>query len=265
MAQITCQGFFMSDENTTLTAKFYKIEKVTLSQLLEMHALFIQYYHNADLQTFVQDMAKKTGIFILENKKTKEIAGFSTWNEIDIVYKKKRSLGVFSGDTVVDKRYWGDKALQKAFVKRLFKLRMTRLDKDIYWLLISKGYKTYLLLANNFPKYYPHYKRDSSKLRSVVDHYCNEFYPQEYQHSKRLLDFGGEYQYLKGGVAEITDEMKLNNPKIKFFEDKNPSWREGTELPCVGEVSLNMMWRFVRKNMSAVSFKTKLLSYGGLK
>jgi len=96
----------MSDENTTLTAKFYKIEKVTLSQLLEMHALFIQYYHNADLQTFVQDMAKKTGIFILENKKTKEIAGFSTWNEIDIVYKKKRSLGVFSGDTVVDMIQW---------------------------------------------------------------------------------------------------------------------------------------------------------------
>ena len=39
---------------------------------------------------------------------------------------------------------------------------------------------------------------------------------------------------LKGDVAEITDAMRRENHKIDFFEQRNPEWRRGTELPCVG-------------------------------
>jgi len=249
--------------NRKLVSKFYKIKKVTLSQLLEMHSLFVRYYNNADLETFIKDMEKKAGVFVLEDSETKNIVGFSTWDELSITVAGKSSIGIFSGDTVVDKKYWGNKTLQKAFVKRLFKLKLKRPDRNIYWLLISKGYKTYLLLANNFPKHYPNYKRESKRLESVVDQYCNELYPSAYRDDDRLLDFGQEYQSLKGGVAEITDEMKKENPKIKHFEDLNPSWRQGTELPCVGEVTINMIWRFTKKNLDVFKSLKHTSSLGG--
>jgi hypothetical protein len=68
-----------------------------------------------------------------------------------------------------------------------------------------------------------------------------------------LLDFGGEYQHLKDDVAAITKDMTKHNPDIRHFERLNPSWRQGTELPCVGEVSVNMVWQFMKKNV--LSFK----------
>ncbi len=252
----------MTKKTPSLSVKFYKINSVTIPQLMEMHGIFVNYYHNADLQTFIKDMCKKQGIFLLVNKSTGTIVGFSTWNEIDIVYKNKKSIGVFSGDTIVEEQYWGDKTLQKAFAIQLFKLKLKRMNRDVYWLLISKGYKTYLLMANNFLRYYPHYTRSNKKLESVVDHYCNLLYPDAYKLKDRLLDFGDDYQHLKGGVAEITDDMKTNNPKIKFFDELNPAWRKGIELPCVGEVSMSMLWRFTKKNMLPFSNKPRPVYQG---
>ena len=31
-------------------------------------------------------------------------------------------------------------------------------------------------------------------------------------------------------------KLKEKYPKIKFFEDSNPEWRDGNELACIGEV-----------------------------
>lgn len=239
----------MKNNKNKLSAKFYRIKKVSVPQLLEMHKIFVQYYNNADLQTFVRDMGKKTGVFILEDKVKKRIVGFSTWTEMEIIQNGKPCIGIFSGDTVLEKAYWGNKELQKSFALQLFKTKIKNPKTAVFWLLISKGYKTYLLLTNNFHKYYPCHQSSNEKLEAVVDEYCNQLYPSAYNQEKRLLDFGDEYQYLKEEVAGITDEMKHQNPQIRHFEKLNPSWRQGTELPCAGEVSISMLLDFVKRNM----------------
>ena len=232
-----------------LVAHFKKIKNISVPQLLEMHKIFVQYYHNADLKTFVTDMGAKTGVIILQDKKEKRIVGFSTWTEIELMAGGKKSLGIFSGDTVVEKKYWGNKELQKRFVKQLLKTKIKKPKTPIFWLLISKGYKTYLLLTNNFPKHYPSHDKNNIKLESIVDDYCQQLYPSAYNTTERLLDFGDEYQHLKGDVASITQNMTDSHPEIRHFQKLNPSWRQGTELPCVGEVSVSMVWQFMRKNM----------------
>ena len=236
-----------------ITASFKKIKRISIPELLEMHNIFIQYYHNADLNTFVTDMGAKTGVIMLHDKKEKRIVGFSTWTEIKLMANGKKSIGIFSGDTVVEKKYWGNKELHKQFLKQLLKTKLKQPKTPIFWLLISKGYKTYLLLTNNFPTHYPSHDKNNIKLESIVDEYCQQLYPSAYNKTHRLLDFGDEYQHLKGDVAAITQDMTDSHPDIRHFEKLNPSWRQGTELPCVGEVSINGVWQFVRKNM--VPFK----------
>jgi hypothetical protein len=220
-----------------------------------MHKVFVQYYHNANLHNFVTDMGKKTGVIILQEKNTKKIIGFSTWTELDITTNGKKSIGIFSGDTVVEKEYWGNKELQKTFVKQLLKTKIKNPQTSVFWLLISKGYKTYLLLTNNFPKHYPSHKRNNIKLESIVDEYCEQLYADAYNKDNRLLNFGDNYQYLKDDVAEITPHMTDENLEIRHFTKLNPSWQQGTELPCVGEVSIYMMWRFMLKNVFSVKGK----------
>jgi len=246
---------FMKNNKSKLTASFKKIKYVSVPQLLEMHKVFVQYYHNADLHTFVTDMGKKTGVILLQEKGSNRIVGFSTWTELNINQNGDKSIGIFSGDTVVEKEYWGNKELQKTFVKQLLKTKIKNPKTPVFWLLISKGYKTYLLLTNNFPKHYPSHEKNNIKLESIVDEYCEQLYPSAYNKENRLLDFGDDYQFLKGDVAEITDDMTDENPKIRHFAKLNPSWQQGTELPCVGEVSVHMMWNFMRKNMLTLKKK----------
>jgi hypothetical protein len=243
------------NNKTKLTACFKKIQYISILQLLEMHKVFVQYYHNANLHNFVTDMGKKTGVIILQEKNTKKIIGFSTWTELDITTDGKKSIGIFSGDTVVEKEYWGNKELQKTFVKQLLKTKIKNPQTSVFWLLISKGYKTYLLLTNNFPKHYPSHKSNNIKLESIVDDYCEQLYPDAYNKDNRLLNFGDNYQYLKDDVAEITPHMTDENLEIRHFTKLNPSWQQGTELPCVGEVSIHMMWRFMLKNVFSVKGK----------
>ena len=54
----------------------------------------------------------------------------------------------------------------------MIKLRIKYPFNELYWLLISKGYKTYLLLANNYYVYYPNIKDENQHLSEVVEHYC---------------------------------------------------------------------------------------------
>lgn len=232
-----------------LKARFYSMKNVSVTQLLEMHSLFVQYYNNADLDTFTKDMGKKTGVFILEDRANKKIVGFSTWVELDLTLSGKKALGIFSGDTVVDKAYWGNKELQKSFAKKLLATKLKNPNRPTFWLLISKGYKTYLLLTNNFHQFYPNHQAQNDELASIVDDYCNQLYPAAYCEKSRLLDFGNEYQNLKDDVAAITSEMKAQNPNIRHFEELNPTWRKGTELPCAGEVTVSMLLDFMKRNM----------------
>jgi len=122
-------------------------------------------------------------------------------------------------------------------------------SRSVFWLLISKGYKTYLLLTNNFQNFYPSYQFNNQELEAIVDEYCTQLYPAAYCQKSRLLDFGDEYQNLKEGVAGITAEMTHNDLNIRHFEKLNPTWKKGTELPCAGEVTISALLAFVKKTM----------------
>lgn len=222
---------------SAITAKYYSRYEISESELKEMYDIFEKYYHNTQVRTFKNDLDKKNGAFILREKKTKRIVGFSTILKMKMRINGKRIVGIFSGDTIVEDKYWGKNPLNTIMVKYLVRQLFTHPFVPVYWFLISKGYKTYLLLANNFVHYFPHYKKDHSRLSDVADAYSRYLFCDYYNEKKRILDFGRDYQSLKGGVAEITAEMCELYPKIAFFNEKNPTWDRGTELPCVGLVN----------------------------
>jgi len=238
----------MENKKDKVTAAYCTLNKLTVTDISSMHVLIEQYYHNVEFDIFFKDLVKKDGVFLLRENKSGEIVGFSTFLKIPFECNGHKVNGVFSGDTIVDQRYWGNRALMACFIKKLLKLKLEDMHTPLYWLLISKGYKTYLMLSNNFPKHYPHYQKSSSSMMSsVIDQYCKSLYPEAFDRNTKLLNFGDGYQKLKDNVAPINDELKVKNPKIRFFEEKNPTWRQGTELPCVGKVTSSMFITFYKK------------------
>ena len=235
----------MSKKQGVIKAGFYPLEKITNADVDSMHSVFVKYYHNADYQTFVKDLKKKIGAILVKKIDDGTIVGFSTIGIIEKEIDKKKCMGIFSGDTVIEKEYWGLPNLQTAFLRFMIITRIKNPFVNFYWFLISKGYKTYLLMANNWDIYYPNYKkREDDKRKVIVKTFSNHLFNGFYDEQTGLLKFGEGYQKLKEDVADIDEEMKQKYPKISFFEEVNPTWREGTELPCLGDISWSfLLWR----------------------
>jgi hypothetical protein len=236
---------------------FRPISSVTVSHIRQMYELYAQYYENTSLDIFLSDLSKKSGVILVERKADDRLVGFSTQTFFDLNVEGKRVRGIFSGDTIIEKEYWGNNALANTFYRRLIIERLKQPFVPFYWFLISKGYKTYLLMTNNFYNYYPNVKGHDEKYRAITEAYCTQLFPEAFHKENMLLDFGEDYVRLKGEVAGITPELKSANPHIAFFEKVNPSWRRGTEVPCLAACDyeslfrsiVDVPWKWVKKHI----------------
>lgn len=236
-----------------LTTRYQKVNTLSVVDIARMHALFEENYAYSPLSTFISDLEKKDGAFIVRKKATQEIVGFSTLGIYTFELGGKKAKGLFSGDTIIDRNYWGSRSLQNAFALKLFWEALKSPLTPQYWLLISKGYKTYLLLARNFPDFYPQRGGARPELKDMVTEYCEAMFPGKLDHDSMLLDFGDNANCLKDHVAAITPEMCAADPDIAFFAQRNPSWQRGTELPCIAladlKTFLSVIWPFLWKSL----------------
>ncbi len=237
--------------------KFVETKHISIEKLRRMFSIYEQYYENTRFSIFQADFAKKYGAILIFHPQTHEIVGFSTIALNHFNLEGQRYTFMFSGDTVIMKEFWGCRALQSTMLKLMIKLRFEYPFDNFYWMLISKGYKTYLLLANNYYVYYPHFKGKHGNLKPIVEYYCKKYFSEYFDTKSGLINFGSDYQPLKGEVAPISDRMRQDNPKIRFFEDQNPTWVHGTELPCVGEISWKDLMRYPMRFISKPVSKGK--------
>ncbi|MEW6213542.1 MAG: hypothetical protein AB1631_34925, partial [Acidobacteriota bacterium] len=121
-----------------------------------MFELMRSYYDWVSREKFLSDLSNKNDVILLRDSAGR-IQGFSTLRIVSLKADGKTLRAVFSGDTVIERAFWGQRVLGKAFLRYLFHQKIRHPFDPLYWLLISKGYKTYLMMANNFSEYYPRY------------------------------------------------------------------------------------------------------------
>ncbi len=231
----------------------------TLSDLEknQMWRLFSRYYFGTEERIFLRDLAEKKVVFLEKDSETFEIVGFSTLKELSPRKAQKRIRIFFSGDTIVDENYWGTNSISQNCAEYIYKQKLKRPHYKIYWNLISKGYKTYLLLTNNFKNYYPSpFWETDNEAKKLIDACGVASFGEYYNPRSGCIEFpestGASKDKLKDGVGEIDGEM-LENPKINFFARANPHWKRGDELVCIGEMDLFFMGRFMLKQAKKVT------------
>lgn len=230
-----------------LRAHTVRIKKVKRAEIERMYQLFSEYYENHSLQSFQRDLFEKDHVILLRDRKDHSLQGFSTLLRVPLRKAGKRVLGVYSGDTVISQEYWGSSALGIEFLKYLWKLKVKSPGTEVYWFLISKGYKTYLLMANNFATYYPRYEQETpDEYRALMDEFYAKKFGHHYQPSSGLITYEGKSCALRGNVAAITPEL-LAQPRVAFFQKKNPHWAQGQELTCIAKMTIWMPIKYVLK------------------
>jgi hypothetical protein len=220
-----------------LFSKTIKISSLKDQQIADMFKLFEKFYENVSFERFEHDLRVKSRVILMLDKE-KRIQGFSTLYDFDFFHHNKNYRILFSGDTIIAPDYWGTSALTMEFLKNIILLKMKYPTRPVWWFLISKGYKTYLLLANNFLNYYPRYDRETPlEHHSLIQELSEKLYPGHYNRETGVIEFRAEeHEHLRSSIAPITNELMEKYPKIKFFQEKNPDWIKGCELACIGEV-----------------------------
>ncbi len=231
-----------------LEARIVGVDRLSPVQTRGMYQLMRSHYDGTVESDFLRDLTKKTDVILLEDTGSGHLKGFSTLIVQRLKLGRRHCYGLFSGDTIVEPEYWGQRALQRKFAQYIFRFKIRHPLSPVFWFLISKGYKTYLLLANNFFVHYPRFeKRTPKDIKETMDAFYATMFPNQYDANTGLIHFGADACRLKSGVAEITPELIQTNQRINYFSSRNPHWREGVELACVGEINLYTPFLYVLK------------------
>jgi hypothetical protein len=247
--------FLTKSASGKLQGKIYKQENLTLAIRNQLWALYSFYYDNTEYNTFILDLMDKNYVCLLRDSGNDLIKGFSTIKVYKKTFGKKVINIIFSGDTIVDSEYWGQRSLSTQLFKFFMKLKLKNPTTPVYWFLISKGYKTYLGMTRNFINYWPRYDKETPPLeKKIIQMLAEDKYPKNWIKELGLLKFESCPGKLKSNVAPI-DEDLLNDPDINFFHKINPDHAEGDELCCLAQVNFLLTFYYPYRTVKKLLLK----------
>jgi hypothetical protein len=218
-----------------MNGRIEKMINVSDEDKHSMYEIMAAYYDDVEKTVFLEDMAEKDWCILLCDEKG-IIRGFSTQMLLEFQVDGIKVNGVFSGDTIVQREYWGNLELARTFLK--FFVQFGKNYPVFYWFLISKGYKTYKMLPVYFNSYYPRYGMATPQFeKSVMDAFGQFKYPDQYDSDTGVIHYHNTKDKLKKGVADI-DEKRLRDKHIEFFNQINPNHIIGDDLVCMTGISI---------------------------
>lgn len=220
---------------------------VTPRQREAMFALLDHYYENVRRSAFLADLAEKQWVILLLDPRTEEVCGFSTQMVVDTEAEGRPVRALFSGDTIVARERWGDSTLAHVWGHLALSLIDSMPDAELYWFLISKGYKTYRFLPLFFHEFYPrHDVPTPGWARVVLDALGMMKFPRDYDAAAGVVRAAAGKDRLRAGVADISLE-RLSDPHVRFFAEHNPGHARGEELCCLAPLT--------RANFTAAAYR----------
>ena len=234
-----------------MNIKIELVKNLSALQRERMFELMAEYYENVSRTEFLSDLEDKQKVIVLSDS-NEQIQGFSTIFEKAMLDHrgKKKFIAIFSGDTVLAKPFWRNGALGKAFSQYLARKKFRNSKTPVYWFLISKGFRTYLQMANNFTVYFPRHDRPAPpKYQTAMDLFYSERFKNKYDPKRGLITSDKkEKSFVREDKTQMTPDL-LRNAKIKFFQECNPEWMNGDELACIAEVNFATLARYPVKRL----------------
>jgi hypothetical protein len=210
---------------------------ITPSQREEMFALMESYYEGVERATFDADLDEKEWVIQILDEETNRLKGFSTQMLLEVEVSGRIVHALFSGDTIVDRSARGERSLFQVsgwFVRSLMNIYPRA---ELYWFLISKGYKTYRFLPLFFHEFYPRYDVPTpTRFAAVIDALAGYKFSASYDRALGIVKAGPCSCRLRPGMADITLD-RLGDPHVGFFAERNPRHALGDELCCIAPLT----------------------------
>ena len=202
-----------------------------------MFSLMQRYYDNIDREMFDLDFREKDVAIVARDPCDGSICGFST----QVLYTQQVGLEtvrvLFSGDTIIDRRFWGNNPLAQLWGRLALSLIDRYPHQQLYWFLISKGYKTYRFLPVFFQEFYPRYDQPTPEwAERLISELAIARFGKQFCQSTGILKASKQAYRLSNNVADVTVN-RLKDPHVAFFNRVNSGHFHGDELCCIAPLS----------------------------
>lgn len=220
-----------------LSARLTGLANLAASDRDAMFDLMDRHYAQVQRPVFEADLAEKRWVILVHDTATRSLRGFSTQTVLEGEVQGQRFRALFSGDTIIDREHWGDPALPHVWGQLALTLIDRHADQELYWFLLSQGYKTYRFLPLFFHEFFPRYDGAAPNwARQIVDAVAGKRYPGAYDPVAGVVRSGPRQYRLRAGVADLT-AGRLLDPHIRFFAAINPGHVHGDELCCLAPLT----------------------------
>jgi hypothetical protein len=243
-----------SDGARRLVASVVAHTTITLEERRQMFALLRAHFAGTERTRFEADLREKETVILLRDASSGAVQGFSTLMRMTAHLDEKEVVAFFSGDTIIDRHYWGESTLSRTWGQVVFdeadRIIAERPGTSVYWFLICSGYKTWRFLPVFFRKFYPNADRPTpSDVQRLLDALATHKFGDEYLPASGIVRFRRATP-LRCGVADVTEE-RLRDPRVAFFARVNPGHEAGDELACLAEISRSNLTKAGLRMISA--------------
>jgi hypothetical protein len=230
-----------------LSSEVRRVTSLSEAEVSGLFALFSACYEAVSLEQFTADLSAKDDVLLLRNA-AGAVQGFSTQvtHRFEIDGRTIRVL--FSGDTIIAPQWWGTQELVRAWCQYAGHVKARHADDPLYWLLLSKGHRTYLYLPLFFQRYHPRSGAEDSMLRQIKDMVASQMFGADYNLTSGRLEFASSKGHLRGDLADVP-AARDRREHVAFFLERNPRYAEGHELVCLAEISPENMRGAARRHL----------------
>jgi hypothetical protein len=198
--------------------------------------LLSHYFLDIRRNDFERDFAEKEAVLMLRSETAAgPIVGFSTIMTLPLAVLGRRVRAIFSGDTVVDPRYRFSSGVFRELGSYFLDTLSRFPAEEVYYLLISKGWRTYKLLPSLFRHFSPSADGVSPSERAVISAFGSSKYPDSFDLATGVIRGGaGAPRVRPDGIDAIPTRIDAHTA---FFLEANPGYLDGDELVCAGHVT----------------------------
>ena len=199
-----------------------------------MCALLARHFDGVDRATFDADLAEKTAAILLDDDEG-VLRGFSTLHVYPFADADGRRLTVvYSGDTIVDRPWWGSPALARSWIHGV--RRLTAGASDVYWLLLTSGFRTYRFLPVFYRTFHPRAGGAAAPAtQPLLDAIARARFGARYDAAAGVVRLARP-QVLAGDLLEVP-AGRARDPHVEFFLARNPGYVRGDELVCLTRIA----------------------------
>lgn len=230
-----------------LSSEVRRVPSLSEVEVRGLFALFATCYEAVSLEQFTTDLSAKDDVLLLRDAGG-VMQGFSTQVTRRFEIEGRVIRVLFSGDTIIAPEWWGTQELVRAWCRYAGRVKARFTDESLYWLLLSKGHRTYLYLPLFFHHYHPQAGSEDAALRHIKDMVASQMFRGDYAATSGRLEFASSKGHLRSALADVP-AARDRRAHVAFFLEKNPRYTEGHELVCLAEISPENMRGAARRHL----------------